>query len=103
MESFQISLEEVKNPFLEEGDILLKVSNGIIEEGEAVESVKQAGQMDITSYEIFIQERLVTCQELIHKVVSKNTLRLFKEKKSLATRKGRLKTISLINNIWETQ
>ena len=86
--------EEAGSPFVEE-DLLIYVANKVVQSAKVVESVRNAKDIELKAYNEFVQKRLITCEESIYKTITKNRLQLFREKNTLPTNKGKLKTTSL--------
>jgi hypothetical protein len=74
---------------------LMNIVTRVVQDGEAVESVKNAREIGVKAYEHYVQERLVTCQQSIYKTIPKNNLKIFRGKKALSTNKGKLKAASI--------
>ena len=92
--SFKEMIEEAGSPFVEE-DLLINVANKVVQSAKAVESVRNAKDIGLKAYNEFVQKRLITCEESIYKTITNNKLQLFREKNTLPTNKGKLKTTSL--------
>ena len=92
--SFRNTFEEMGSPF-EEKDILINAVSKYIMNEHATKSVKVALITGEQQYADYVQNRLVLCKNSIYDPITRNKLALFREKNSVVTSKGKLKTISL--------
>ncbi|XP_065660439.1 uncharacterized protein LOC136084312 [Hydra vulgaris] len=88
-------IKDFGNLFLVEEDILMNLSTKTLLDAEVRASVRKAKQLGIESSKCYIQNCLTIGRDSIFKTIPKNNLCLFREKKILATQKGRLKTVLL--------
>ena len=70
-------MEDMGNPFLEEGDDLLKLDTGDIVDHSVVNSLRQAEQTGQGQYDSFVKERLVDRTTPLNEPIKKNKLSLF--------------------------
>ena len=70
-------MEDMGNPFLEEGDDLLKLDTGDIVDHSVVNSLQQAEQTGQEQYDSFVKERLVDRTTPLNEPIKKNKLSLF--------------------------
>ena len=92
--SFRNTFEEMGSPFEEKNILINAVSKHIMNEN-ATKSVKVAVSTGEQQYADYVQNRLVLCKNSICYPITRNKLALFREKNSVVTSKGKLKTISL--------
>ena len=87
-------MEGMGNPFLEEGDDLLKLDTGDIVDHSVVNSLRQAEQTGQEQYDSFVKERLVDRTTPLNEPIKKNKLSLFC-RRSKSTSKNKLQVSSL--------
>ena len=72
-------IEEMENPFLDKGNDLYCLDTKVVMDPSVVYEVQSIETCGKDQYDIFVQDRLVTCQTLITDTITKNKFSLFQK------------------------
>eukprot|EP00794_Sanderia_malayensis_P013411 gene13411-14786_t len=89
------AFEKEGNPFEEESDTLMMIVSKSVMDKKAAISVRNARKIGEDQYKDFVKERLATTEKLIHNVIKRNKLPLFRQKNSVVSAKRKLQITSL--------
>ena len=91
-------IEEMGNPFMEQGEELLVLDTRDILDTSVGEKVRKAEMVGEEQHQIFVEERLIKCDKPVTHVISKNKLQLFNHKSAKYPSKHKTQVAALTND-----